>query len=177
MSGGPAYQSGELILYGCSGVCRVAAVGAPDVPRVESGRCYYTLTPLYGTETIFVPVDAGAYMRPVLSAGQAERLIGEMPGIPLGPVEEKNPKLFAQYCQSALQSHDSRALVSLLKTIHERDGAARRRGKQPGKIEERYRKQAEELLHGELAVALDIPMDQVTEHIRCALKGDGVDTA
>jgi len=167
------YQVGQIILYGGSGVCRVDGVGTPDVPHVEKGRSYYTLSPIYGTETIFVPVDTKAYMRPVLTDREAERLIGEMPDIPEGPVEEYNPRVFAQYCHEALQSHDNRTLIAMLKTIYRRDAAARRRGKQPGKIEERYRKQAEELFYGELSVSLNISREQVEEHIRDVLKRSG----
>ena len=171
------YQVGENILYGSSGVCRVAAVGTSDLPQADKGRVYYTLAPLFGTETIFVPADAQVYMRPVLTEPEARSLIAAMPAIPAGPVEEKSSKKFAQYCQEALRSHDSRTLISLLKTIHVRDEAARRRKKAPGKIEERYRRQAEDLLYGELAVALGVVREEVPGRIQAILGQTGGETA
>ena len=53
------YHTGEFIVYGTSGVCEVTAVGQPAFARDE-GRLYYTLTPVYGTETIYIPVDSPA---------------------------------------------------------------------------------------------------------------------
>ena len=38
-------------------------------------------------------------------------------------------------------------------------------GKKPGKTDMQYRKRAEELLYEELAVALDMPVDQVQSYI------------
>ena len=73
------YHTGEFIVYGTSGVCEVTAVGQPAFARDE-GRLYYTLTPVYGTETIYIPVDSPVFMRPVISREQAEALIESIPG-------------------------------------------------------------------------------------------------
>ena len=35
-----------------------------------------------------------------------------------------------------------------------------------GQVDQRYRKKAEGLLHGELSIALGIPLEQVEEYIR-----------
>ena len=46
-------------------------------------------------------------------------------------------------------------------------------GRQPGKVDARFRKRAEELLYGELSVALGIPQDSVPQYIHQKLKAAG----
>ena len=58
------YQAGEFIVYGTSGVCKVEAVGKSPFEG-EEDKLYYTLTPVAGTETIYLPVDSPD--RPALS--------------------------------------------------------------------------------------------------------------
>lgn len=74
------YQAGEFIVYGTSGVCKVEAVGKSPFEG-EEDKLYYTLTPVAGTETIYLPVDSPVYTRPVITRAQAERLIAAIPSI------------------------------------------------------------------------------------------------
>ena len=60
------YQVGDLVIYGSSGVCRVSAVGKPGVSYVDEGKDYYTLSPLYGTEVIYAPVDTKVHIRNII---------------------------------------------------------------------------------------------------------------
>lgn len=166
------FQVGDQVVYGNTGVCRVAAVGEPGSSMTEKGRAYYTLEPVYGTETIYLPVDTKASIRPVLTAEEAELLIRRMPDIQEEQVELYNTQTLSRYYQEAFRSHDTDGLVRLLKTIHGKDSAALQCGKKPGKIEERYRKLAEDLLYGELAAALEIPRDDVQRYINRLLGGE-----
>ena len=43
-----------------------------------------------------------------------------------------------------------------------------------GQVDQRYRKKAECLLHGELAVALGIPLDQVESYIQDSMHQEAV---
>lgn len=155
------YQIGTLVVYGSSGVCEVRAVEAR-----EGGRFYYTLSPLFGTEVIYAPVDTKVYMRPVLSRDEAEGLVRHMPAIPAEHVDGQSMQALSRHYQDAFLSHDCRDLVQLLKTIDAKDSAAVKHGKKPGKIEERFRKRAEDLLYGELSVALGIDREQVPQYIQ-----------
>ena len=75
------FETGDLIIYGNSGVCKVAQVGTPNVKAFDQTKLYYTLQPLYSTETIYTPVDTDVFMRPVISRSQAEELIHQIPSI------------------------------------------------------------------------------------------------
>ena len=163
------YHVGDYVVYGNSGVCRVAAVGAPDCPRVDPARNYYTLTPVYDTEILYVPVDTTASIRPILTKAQAEALIAQIPTVPEDRLDTRNLQMLSEYYRASFQSQDCMGLVRLLKTIHGKGVRAQQSGGKPGKVDQRYRKRAEDLLHGELAVALGIPREEVPAYIQSRL--------
>lgn len=155
------YQAGEFIVYGTSGVCRVEAVGKPPFDT-EEDKPYYTLAPVSGTETIYVPVDSSVFTRPVISRAQAERLIQTIPTIEEDGFTSHSMRMSSEHYQAVLQSHDCRELVQLIKTVYAK---SRRNGRRVSQVDQRYRKRAEDLLHGELAVALGIPLGEVQPYI------------
>lgn len=155
------YQAGEFIVYGTSGVCRVEAVGKPPFDT-EEDKLYYTLAPVSGTETIYVPVDSSVFTRPVISRAQAEQLIQTIPTIELDGFASHSMRMSSEHYQAVLQSHDCRELVQLIKTV---SAKSRRSGRRVSQVDQRYRKRAEDLLHGELAVALGIPLSEVQPYI------------
>ncbi|MDO4269807.1 MAG: CarD family transcriptional regulator [Eubacteriales bacterium] len=155
------YHEGEFIIYGTNGVCKVEAVGRPPFAGDEA-RLYYTLAPVFGTETIYIPVDSPVFMRPVLSKDQAEELIETIPCIEEDEPDTHSLRLISEHYQAALQSHDCHDLVQLIKTVYAK---SQRGGRRVSQIDQRYRKRAEDLLHGELSVALGIPMSEVQPYI------------
>ena len=155
------YQVGELVVYGTEGVCRVAAIGPLEMRGAQKGTDYYTLTPLYGTGKIFIPVDTNVSIRPVMTRAEAEALIDRIPEIPEEVYENNNPRLLNEHYQALLKSYDCVDLVRLIRAIY----AKGQRGRRLGQVDERTFKKAEEMLHGELAAALDIPPDQVKDYI------------
>ena len=167
------YQPGEFIVYGTSGVCRVDVVGKPPFDG-EEDKLYYTLTPVSGTETIYIPVDSPVYTRPVISRAQAERLIEAIPSIEEDAFSSHSLRMSTEHYQAALQSHDCRELVQLIKTVYAKSRRGTRRVSQ---IDQRYRKRAEDLLHGELAVALGIPVGEVQPYIARTISGKAAKTA
>ena len=155
------YQAGELVVYGAEGVCRVAAIGPLEMRGAQKGTDYYTLTPLYGTGKIFIPVDTNVSIRPVMTRAEAEALIDRIPEIPEEVYENNNPRLLNEHYQALLKSYDCVDLVRLIRAIY----AKGQRGRRLGQVDERTFKKAEEMLHGELAAALDILPDQVKDYI------------
>ena len=74
------YQAGEFIVYGTNSVCRVESIGKPPF-ETEEDTLYYTLVPVTGTETIYIPTDSPVFTRPVISREKAEELINSIPDI------------------------------------------------------------------------------------------------
>ena len=159
------YQIGTLIVYGGEGVCRVEAIGPLEMSGVQKGREYYTLAPLYRSGTIFAPVDTSVYTRPIMTREQADALIDQIPEIPAEVYENSNPRLLNEHYQALLKSYDCVDLICLIRAVYQKGRKAEQRGKHLGQVDERNVKRAEEMLHGELAAALDIPVDDVKDYI------------
>ncbi len=164
------YQIGELVIYGSHGVCKVEAVGIPNISWVEKGKIYYTLRPAYQEGTILTPVDTSVFMRPVITYTEAQRLISLIPSIREDVYENSNLKLLENHYQESLQTHDCTDLIKVIKTVYTKKVIAEGRKKKLGKIDERFMKKAEDLLYGELAVALKIPKDTVKSYIEDRVK-------
>lgn len=160
------FQTGDLIVYGSSGVCRVAAVGAPDMKATDKSRVYYTLQPIYGNGTIYTPVDTCVFMRPVISRRQAEELIHQIPSIHEEIYTNRNLVLLKGHYEDSLKTYECKDLIQLIKSIYIKNEDAVQCGRKPGQVDRKYMKRAEELLYGELAVALDMPRENVQPYIK-----------
>ncbi|MDD3429008.1 MAG: CarD family transcriptional regulator [Oscillospiraceae bacterium] len=163
------YEAGELVVYSNSGVCKIEEITHQKVPGTGEKKAYYKISPLYSTETIFTPVDSGVFMRPVISKQEATRLIAQMPAIQENACEERNNNLLSEQYQSLIKSHSCTDLVHLIKSIYSKSQLVLKQGKKMGQIDQRFMKRAEELLYGELAVALEIPRQDVLQYINDSL--------
>lgn len=159
------YQEGELVMYESTGVCRVEAVGDAPESSAPPGRPYYRLSPLYRSGVIYVPVEGKAFLRPVLSRSEAMELIHRIPDIRDDAFQDCERRQLENCYRQTLRSHSCESLVELIKALYTKARAMDRAGKRLGRVDEEYRKRAEELLHGELAAALDLPLDSVPEFI------------
>lgn len=158
------FSVGNLIVYSGTGVCRVDAVGPPPFyPRCKTK--YYTLTPLRGSETIYVPVNTKVFMRLILSREAAQELIRRIPEIQQAQVDNLDYRMLAQRYRTFLDTHSCEDLVQLIKTVYTKSKTNTQHGKKPSKVDQDFQKRAEFLLHDELSAALDIPFDQIGKYI------------
>ena len=107
------YQAGEFIVYGTNSVCRVESIGKPPF-ETEEDKLYYTLVPVTGTETIYIPTDSPVFTRPVISREKAEELINSIPDIEEDHFVCHSVRMANEHYQAALQSHDADPLAELL---------------------------------------------------------------
>ena len=165
------YKVDDLVVYGKNGVCRVVKIGKLEIPIADSNKEYYTLRPIYQhEEIIYAPVDnCKITMRPIMSKTEARHLIDEMPDIDIIPFNNDREREM-QY-KSVLQTCDCRELVRVIKDLYQRKEKRILEGKKATVIDERYFKQAEEQLYGELAYALEISKDDVGTYITECIKG------
>ena len=165
------YQIGELVVYGSEGACRIEAIGAPAVPGLDPSKQYYTLAPVYQNCRVYAPVDTTVFMRPVMSRQQAMELIRKIPEIQAVQQTGHGNWRFRGDCYHAyLDSHESDDLVRLIKVVREKERNALKNGRRISQMDERYCKRAVEMLHGELALALEIPLREVEDFIRRSLE-------
>lgn len=164
------FQEGDLVVYGSSGVCRVVQIGVLESRAADPNRQYYTLQPLFESERIYTPVDSGVFMRPAMTKEEAQNLIRQIPEIDGDVCTERNPANLRIHYEASLQSHECRELIRMIKGIRRKTRETEKKGRKMGQVDQRYRKKAEGLLHGELAIALGIPREEVEDYIHSALE-------
>lgn len=155
------YQIGDFIICGDSGVCQVESVGLLDMSWIDKSKLYYTLCPVYRDGKIYVPTTTNIFMRPIVSHQEALHLIDTIPSIEEIDCYSFNFRELKGFYNQLLQTHNCIDLIKLIKTIYIKNGITIEQGKQPGQIDHKFMKQAEELLHGEFAVALGIAKENV----------------
>ena len=159
------FQPGELVVYGSTGVCRVIVVTTPNISGIDRNKQYYHLKPLHQDGFIYCPAEnPKVSIRPVISRDEALALIDLIPTMEADACHAPLQALTQRY-QTAVRSNDCRDLIEMMMSIYAKRRQAEAQNRRLGMVDERYMKQAERLLHGELAAALDIPFEDVPAYI------------
>lgn len=165
------YQIGELIIYGATGVCRVTEIVAKKFSRTDPEKIYYVLTPLYQAGTITTPIENGKiFTRPVITREEAISLIDEIPHIHAEAYHNPNLQQLENHYKAALESHDCIDLLRLTMSTYQKKREREEARLKFGAVDRRYMERAENLLFGELAVALNIKRDDVQAFIESRLQ-------
>lgn len=160
------FSIGEKIMYGGTGVCVIEDITENKLSGMDQPRTYYVLRPLYQSGTIQTPVDNDKIpIRPVLTRTQAEELVDGIPDIPATICYEKNLSALRNHYQQQLSSFECVDLIRMTKSIYAKKKEVESRQKKIGMTDEKFLRRAEDLLFGELAVALDISRDSVKDYI------------
>lgn len=160
------FQPGELVMYGTTGVCRVESIDRPNLTGADCGKAYYHLKPLQQDGIIYTPVEnSKVSIRPVMTREEANALISQIPTIWAEACRALTIQALTQHYQAAIHSGDRRELIRLMMSIYAKQKQAEAQKRRLGMVDERYMKQAERLLYGELAASLEIPFDQVQSYI------------
>lgn len=159
----------DYIVYGNHGVCKVENIGTVSLAMVDKNKVYYTLRPVYKNEAVvYAPVEnPKSVIRPVLTREDADKLIEEIPS--LDSVWIGNEKERELQYKAALRSCDCRELIRIIKTLYHRKMDRIKDGKKVTVVDERYFRQAEEQLYGELAFAMDMERSQVGEYLNARI--------
>ena len=168
------YKAGERIVYGTTGVCMVESVGPLSMRGATKGQDYYTLAPMYQSGRIFAPVNTDVFIRPALTRDEAMKLIYQMPTIEGDFLESSNPRQLNEHYQGFLKSGDCADLVRVIHAVSAKAKHVAEKGRKLGQVDQRSMKQARQMLHNELAQALDIEPDEVPPFIARTLGETGV---
>jgi CarD family transcriptional regulator len=102
-------------------------------------------------------------MRPILTREEVDELLQEIPRLDTIWVSNEKEREY-QYKQIILRG-DCRELVRIIKTIYLRMQSRIEDGKKVAAVDERYFRQAEDLLYGELAYVLDMKKSDMNPFI------------
>ena len=155
------FKVGDKIVYGESGVCTVEKIEPLNMEGANKDKLYYQLSPLIGSSTLFVPVDTGVYMRHVMSRDEAEALIDAIPGIEPAICNDSRFNHVDAFYRELFKRHTCETLVSIVKGLRTRLAEKKSRSSRA----EATMRRARDILHGELAVALDMDVEEVEGYI------------
>ncbi len=159
------FEKGEYVVVGNKGVCMVEDIATLNISGVDNEREYYVLKPVYmAASTVYMPVDSRtASMRRILSKEEAKELIGGIDKIPL--ITTTNDKLLEQEYRGCMKSNCCEEWIRIIKTIYMRKQKRLEAGRKVTAVDAKYFRIAEDNLYGELAIALNIPKDEVASYI------------
>lgn len=163
------YKAGDMILYGRTGVCIVEAVEEKLLRGEKEPQLFYSLKPLYQSCSITTPVQSKVFSRPIISRGEAEALIAELPELNAEPYHNRNLNQLREYYRFCIERYDCRELALMCISIYRKRLEAEAQKRKLGAVDERFLKEAEDLLYGELAAVLEIERCGVQAYIEAAL--------
>ena len=104
-------------------------------------------------------------MRPVISRKHAEELIDRIPHINTSAYYSHNLNQLKEHYREVMESHDCMNMIEMTMSIHQKKREAEAHKKKLGAVDERFMKEAEELIFGEFAAALNIPRSEIQGYI------------
>lgn len=163
------YQIGEYIVKPGTGVCKVEDVLHLDLMGINKKRLYYLLIPVKDPgEKLYIPTDSeNAGLRKVMTTKEAEELIRRIPEIEELWVD--NDKMREQKYKEVLKSGDPEELIRVIKNLYLRRMKRQKQGKKSTAVDERYYKQAENILYEELQIAMGTDREHVLQMIEAAV--------
>lgn len=158
------FSVGDLIVYGSMGVCTVEKIGVPEISGAT--RECYILRPMYvANSRVYAPIeDNPVNMRLVLTPTQAHTLIDSLPKINEFPFGKEKQELY-DTCRQTIKSADSHALARLVKTLRLKKEQTLKLKKVVPSVEKEYSDTAEKIFYGEIAAALEMPIENVEDYI------------
>ena len=157
---------GQTVVYGTQGVCTVKEISMLKLGKTKGE--YYALSPIDDPgSTVYVPTANEKLMsklRPVLTGEEADALITEAVREPLEWIESDAERKSA--CDDIVKNGDGKQLMRLVGMLYRRRELLKDQKKHFHNVDAQYLKTAERMLHGELAYALGIAVDDVADYIR-----------
>lgn len=160
------FQVNDTILYGADGICEITEIAS----RTFGGKTqeYYVLRPVDSAQaTIYVPTRSEkllAKMRRMLSPEEIHEIIRSLPEETPFWIEDENERKRAY--GEILRGGDRRAMIRLMKALHQRQQELKATGRKFHACDERFMKDAEKTLFHEFAHVLHMRPEQVDSFIR-----------
>jgi CarD family transcriptional regulator len=155
----------DVVRYGTSGVCEITEI----VSRPFNGQVvdYFVLRPVHdGRSTLFVPSNNEglvAKMVSVLSRDAVKMLISKASAIDAIWITDEIER--RRVYKESLNNGDHKAIIGIIKALHEREQLVRSKGKKLRLDDERTLRDAERQLYDEFGYVLGIKPENVRELI------------
>lgn len=151
------YKIGDLVVYKRD-VCRIIEYKE----KYFKDKDYYSLNPIYDKSLkIDVPIDS-TLLRDVISKEKAEDIINSIPYV---DVIDVNDKMIESEYKRLITEGGYEGLVSVIKTTYLRNNDRLNSKRKISEKDENYFNTAEKILYGELAVALDMSIEDIKDYV------------
>ncbi len=165
------YEINDVVIYGKIGACKITDITTPRNLKIAKNQLYYVMKSMKDNCTIYTPVDTKVFMRPAMSADEINRMIDTIPTIQAEAYYNDCAQDLTKHYESAITSNNVAELLKLTMSIHAKKNEIEQKNRKMGQIDQKYMKQAEELLFGEIALAIGIPVDKAQEYIASRVEG------
>lgn len=135
-----------------------------DIKTIND-KTYYIITPLIDkTLTLMVPtLNKQNYIKNILTKEEAINLIKEIPNITPLDINDKNIELTYK---ELLNTGTHNNLIKIIKTTYLRNEERTKNKKKISERDDNYFHLAETYLYNELAISLEMSIDEVKEYIK-----------
>lgn len=150
------FQVNDVVVYGTQGVCKIVGTEEKAVGRTK--KTYFVLKPVNEKgSTIFAPMDNPLVlnkMRRLLTKEQIHSLIDSMPEENAVWVENESER--KELYKNILANGDHLELIQMIKSIYTHKMQREAEGKRLHMSDERFFRDAEQILYNEFQYVLDI---------------------
>ncbi len=158
------YQVNDYVIHRSNGLCRVIGTGYPEFDGIKGSSICYILENQRNKGRLYTPVEnCDQILRPVMNLEQAEKLVGQLPGIEI--IAEDNDKLRELAYRKALHEEGCLGWVRIIKTAYAKRADRMKAGKKTTLVDRKYEKQAQDYLYEELALVYQIPKESVEDYL------------
>ena len=156
------YEVGEIVLYGSNGVCKIEEITEKTISKTVIE--YYVLKPIATQiSTLFVPTQNEKLvgkMRKILAKEEIEKILENLPET--GEWNKNKPERFDSFKKIILDGN-CLELIGLIRLLHNQERKQMSRGKRLHITDEKFRKEAERMVYGEISVVLGVDKAQAKE--------------
>ena len=155
------FEKGDLVTYGCKGVCEVKNITTLNLEGIPKDRLYYEMQSMVNAGSrIFSPVgqEEKNAMRAVLTK-EAEELLGQLPECRL--CWEKDERRREETYRRIINHSDARGMLCMIRTITDYGRERVLEGRRMPAMDGRYLKAAD----AELSIAMEIPRSALKEYM------------
>ena len=159
------FKVNDIVIYGTGGVCKIVDIEEKDF--MGEKKKYFVLKPVKNeNSTYFAPTDNEkilAKMRKLLSKEEIDELIDSMPNEKANWITNDNER--KEKYRSIISNGNHTELIKLIKAIFFEKKEREANGKRLTSSDERFLKDAEQVLYGEFQHVLNLNEDQLMTYI------------
>lgn len=159
------FKIDDKVLYGSSGICVIEG----KISREFKGKIieYYVLKPIENmSSTVFVPVnnqELVSRIKKLLTEKEIEEMIKELPEDNLEWINHDNTR--RDRFKSIVKSGNRKEIMRLIRTLYTKQIELKEAGRKMHAVDLGLFKEAQKILHDEMAYVLDIESDEVADYI------------